>query len=495
MEPESTHSSIPNGRERVGIPPTSYGPRNMVVRPPKNAELKSLETRNWLIHDHYCREEYDICKVLIQEELEKSNGMCEYANYLLGLILRHEGKIQESLEYFQTCHTLNPKSVDNIKQVARSLFLLGSHRQAMEAYFEAEKVADKPDWDIYHNIGMCFFHLKDYAKAKPYLVRAIQLGGQECSFENLAKIHYLEGDVDGALEIYIAGTESYPDNADFATNLGLLYMRMGKYQQAFEKLGSALARDPTCTKALLAAGSMMQGHQDFDVALSKYKIASHYNPESAPLWNNIGMCFFEKKKYVAAISCLKRANYLCPFDWKTLYNLGLVHLSTQQYASAFHFLSASINLKPNSACTFMLLALALKYLEDPENTCEAFEQAAKLDPNDASVPLNYAIYLHSQGQSAKALTQLKRFQQLAELHKGFSQEMMDTANRLSISISQVGSSDKPESGNKSNSTNTDLDDQSLENMPSAEDVLPGENAEELNDADFYKSSEMDPDEV
>ena len=37
-----------------------------------------------------------------------------------------------------------------------------------------------------------------------------------------------------------------------------------------------------------------------------------------------GMCFFGKKKYVAAISCLKRANYLAPFDWKILYNLGRI---------------------------------------------------------------------------------------------------------------------------------------------------------------------------
>ena len=58
---------------------------------------------------------------------------------------------------------------------------------------------------------------------------------------------------------------------------------------------------------------------------------------------------------VQAISCLKRANYLAPFDWKILYNLGLVHLTMQQYASAFHFLSAAINLRPKAAPLFMLL--------------------------------------------------------------------------------------------------------------------------------------------
>ena len=60
--------------------------------------------------------------------------------------------------------------------------------------------------------------------------------------------------------------------------------------------------------------------------------------------------------YFQAISCLKRANYLAPFDWKILYNLGLVHLTMQQYASAFHFLSAAINLRPKMAQLFSLLA-------------------------------------------------------------------------------------------------------------------------------------------
>lgn len=60
--------------------------------------------------------------------------------------------------------------------------------------------------------------------------------------------------------------------------------------------------------------------------------------------------------FFKAISCLKRANYLAPFDWKILYNLGLVHLTMQQYASAFHFLSAAINFQPKMAELYMLLA-------------------------------------------------------------------------------------------------------------------------------------------
>lgn len=35
--------------------------------------------------------------------------------------------------------------------------------------------------------------------------------------------------------------------------------------------------------------------------------------------------------FLQAISCLKRAAYLAPFEWNIIYNLGLVHLTMQQY--------------------------------------------------------------------------------------------------------------------------------------------------------------------
>ena len=67
-----------------------------------------------------------------------------------------------------------------------------------------------------------------------------------------------------------------------------------------------------------------------DVALVKYRVAAVQTPNSAQLWNNIGMCFFGKQRYVASIACLKRALYLDPFEWIISYNLGLVHLNTGQ---------------------------------------------------------------------------------------------------------------------------------------------------------------------
>ena len=92
---------------------------------------------------------------------------------------------------------------------------------------------------------------------------------------------------------------SNPEDSDLLTTLGLLYLQLGQTQQAFEALGGALTFDPYHGMAILAAGGMMQESGDFDVALSKYRVAAASIPESPQLWNNIGMCNFGKNKFVA----------------------------------------------------------------------------------------------------------------------------------------------------------------------------------------------------
>ncbi|XP_013921825.1 PREDICTED: Bardet-Biedl syndrome 4 protein-like, partial [Thamnophis sirtalis] len=192
--------------------------------------------------------------------------MCEYAVYVQALIFRLEGKIHESLEFFQTCAILRPRSADNLKQVARSLFLLGKHKAAIEVYNDAAQHNEK-DWEIYHNLGVCYMQLKYFHKAKDQLNNALQLNRHDLTYMTLGRIHLMEGDRDAAIEIYKKAVEFSPENTELLTILGLLYLELEIYQKAFEYLGNALTLDPCNYKAILAAGSMMQTHGDYDMAL------------------------------------------------------------------------------------------------------------------------------------------------------------------------------------------------------------------------------------
>jgi tetratricopeptide (TPR) repeat protein len=55
--------------------------------------------------------------------------------------------------------------------------------------------------------GTCLVHVGEHRKAKEYLMMAIQLSHQEASYMELAKIHILENDIEGAIGIYNAALE------------------------------------------------------------------------------------------------------------------------------------------------------------------------------------------------------------------------------------------------------------------------------------------------
>ena len=115
------------------------------------------------------------------------------------------------------------------------------------------------------------------------------------------------------------------------------------------------------------------------------------------------MCFFDKKKYVISVSCLKRSWYLAPFEWRIAYNLGLMHLTTKQYPSAVLFLRAAISTTTRVGEAYLLLGISLSHLQEKSQAKQAFEHALSLLPENIPVLLNYAIFLAKIGENEIAL--------------------------------------------------------------------------------------------
>ena len=270
--------------------------------------------------------------------------------------------------------------------MGRSLYLLGKHKAAIEVYDEAQRLSAHPaleaplqrrapncfskprpapapapctdsgDWELWHQKGLCLTHLKSYDAAVQCLRTANEIQRHDVTFVALGKVYSLQENWAAAVEVYMDALDFSPENAEILTTIGLLHLQQGDTSKAFDFLGNSLTHDPKSAKTILAAGSIIQArvekgqrsqpgdfvamhdsplltfrclrdeqdHSDMDVALVKYRIAAVATPNSAQLWNNIGMCFFGKQRHIAAIACLKKALYHDPFEWIISYNLGLV---------------------------------------------------------------------------------------------------------------------------------------------------------------------------
>jgi Bardet-Biedl syndrome 4 protein len=84
---------------------------------------------------------------------------------IAGLIRRQQGRISESLQLFQAALCLSPRSVRILKQVARSLQLLGKHRHALDVLEQAVVCGGSEDWEVHHSKGLCYLFRRDLSNA------------------------------------------------------------------------------------------------------------------------------------------------------------------------------------------------------------------------------------------------------------------------------------------------------------------------------------------
>ena len=177
----------------------------------------TLDKYNWLLHMMYGRGEYERIQQFIRIQPHRSS----YMTYVQALVHRQEGRIVEALDLFQKCVVENATLI-NIKQVAKSLALLGRYRVAIDAYKEALTRTNN-DWEIFHNLGLCYMQLREFNEAKQYFAQALQISEiQEASYLALGKLHILIGERDEAEAVFERGARRNPESPTLFTAIGLL---------------------------------------------------------------------------------------------------------------------------------------------------------------------------------------------------------------------------------------------------------------------------------
>ncbi|KAJ3413659.1 hypothetical protein HDV05_007727 [Chytridiales sp. JEL 0842] len=318
---------------------------------------------NWRLYLLFVAGRYDECSRTI-EFIEKEqqefdpNGLLinEYAKLIKSRIKRCDGDIQASLDLSRECTRLDPANVASLKVTARSLTLTGKFQEALELYGKTLKYAGQ-DWEIFHNMALCYVSLKDYSGAEAHFREALSINGHDETYLSLGNLYVEQENYEGAMSIFQEAHEASPDNIQFMIAMGHQLSKLDKLQAALDITQKALDLDPKNLEVLLLRASLLQDSEMYDDALLLYRVAFTIAPDLPSIWNNIGMCFYGKNKITAAIACLKHALYLAPFEWLIAYNLALCHVETGQLVSAYHYVKQSSNLQPDKKSEELMLKL------------------------------------------------------------------------------------------------------------------------------------------
>jgi tetratricopeptide (TPR) repeat protein len=250
------------------------------------------------------------------------------------------------------------------KKKAQQLAQQGRVAEARELFGEICR-RDRRDVDAWLNFGALSGRLGFYADAETAFKQALALrpGEPAISF-NLAGLAELQQDPAAAEQHYLNYLKLKPDAVDGLKRLALLYLTLGRLDEAEDYCQRVLRHNPADAAMHNCLANVKQEQGDFDAAEAAYHASLEHGAQAAEVYANLGNLFHGRGDFEQSLDWYKKSLELAPRSAATLGSLGFLYF---RYA---HFDKARI----------------------------CFDQALEIEPDNHAVRWNRALLLLLHGE-------------------------------------------------------------------------------------------------
>lgn len=300
---------------------------------------------------------------------------------------------------------------------------------------------------LHYNLGIMYMDKEDNPKA-------IQ------SFQNTVSIIKSTGYSNVNLKLY---PDAYMGSL---TNLGMLYTRVGLYEQAVEALNEAIRFRPDDVDANRNLAITYYTMNNMDKANEQMQKYLKLEPDNAEAHNNLGLIFYKKEQYEQAIDEFQKARKLSPNNqqyayneglalmkagkneeavnafressgleegkemrekfitefeankWRELYNSGHSAMEHGNYRQAIELFKSVIEIKPDLLEANVNLGFCYRAIADKQNQIYYFEKAQNLSPDSADINYNLGLAYFDSKMYEKAI---ERFNKVVELNATYKE--------------------------------------------------------------------------
>ncbi|MBN1154685.1 tetratricopeptide repeat protein [candidate division KSB1 bacterium] len=143
-------------------------------------------------------------------------------------------------------------------------------------------------------------------------------------------------------------------------------------------------------------------------AIENWEKAAQINPYDPDYFFNLGVAYFELKRFQESIENLTRVLAICPFYIKAHLILGTAFLKIRKFEFAKKHLIKSVRYYKNNALSFLNLGAVHSILREYDNGIRMFNQAIKFSPQDPRAYLGLAKIYATVGEQEKANAYFKK---------------------------------------------------------------------------------------
>lgn len=230
----------------------------------------------------------------------------------LATVLSKQGKYTEAFEFFDRGLGLSPDHVGLLSSKGRAHVDVGQFDRAAEMLAKAID-ADPNFADASLNSGILRFRQGRFAEAVEHFERALTLDPSLYRvYFDLGRAYADDGKLESAVVALQRLREIEPDNELALNRLGLLQIRLGRYDAAIEMLDEAWVNNPTNTQTTILLARLLASAPDASsrdapralaMAMDLYRIRSH----DAGLADLLAMAYAANGQFDKAIRLSERA--------------------------------------------------------------------------------------------------------------------------------------------------------------------------------------------
>lgn len=223
------------------------------------------------------------------EKAARLNPELPRLQLMLGDIHIKNLREDKALDCYQLHVEQNPDDWRILSRVAYLLGNQGRHQEILDLLLPLYD-EDTTDGDLCNNIGSALILLGRLNDAEPYILKAYDLDPSRWEFNaNVAGLHMANERLDAAVTLFERLKEQYPDNPQPATDLALIYIRMGRVEDAKREILAINEAHPEHDPAWVALGMLLTTETKYIDAAEAYRKAIEVNPINVHANSNLAM--------------------------------------------------------------------------------------------------------------------------------------------------------------------------------------------------------------
>jgi tetratricopeptide (TPR) repeat protein len=163
------------------------------------------------------------------------------------------------------------------------------------------------------------------------------------------------------------------------------------------------------TASLYRKAVAYQKAMKWQEAIATYKKLLRFEPMSAEVYNNLGVCYEKQGQMKMAAKSYEKAISINPRFYPSYNNLGIIYYRLRDFNRARSAYEQALQLNPGNSQSEVNLALVYERLRRGELARRTLERVLTNDPENPEAHYNLARMLEEQGQHEQALTHYRQF--------------------------------------------------------------------------------------